>query len=251
MPADASGYDAIATLYDVDMARNMRFDDAAFYAQRCREAGTRILELGCGNGRILLALAEQGFDAVGVDASGPMLDELKMNAAARGVAARAMRMDARHLALDAHFDAVLCPYSLVTYMSAAGDATRLLDEARRVLRPGGSLVIDAFVPKPQAAMGDFVHDYRRPLGAFVLERSKRITPLHDGINRIERRYRILTADGLLERQIDVCEVIRPFTPEALVALLAANGFDVDAAWWDYSSQLRTPDAQFFTVTARP
>jgi hypothetical protein len=41
----AAAYDRIAHLYDVDMARNMPFDDVALYAQICCDEGGRALEL--------------------------------------------------------------------------------------------------------------------------------------------------------------------------------------------------------------
>src|SRR5262245_60047753 len=68
-----SQYDRIAHLYDVDMARNMAFDDADFYTRVCAKVGGRVLEMGCGNGRILFALLRAGIDAVGIDGSANML----------------------------------------------------------------------------------------------------------------------------------------------------------------------------------
>ena len=38
-------YDAIADLYDVDMARNMAFDDVTFYEEVCRTTPGPVLEL--------------------------------------------------------------------------------------------------------------------------------------------------------------------------------------------------------------
>ncbi len=57
--------------YDVDMARNMPFDGVGFSAGAgCAEANGLMLELGCGNGRILLpGYFVRGIDAMGVDAS--------------------------------------------------------------------------------------------------------------------------------------------------------------------------------------
>src|SRR5450755_2454202 len=68
-PLSDTAYDRIAQWYDVDMARNMRFDDVAFYAELCQREGGRVLELGCGNGRVLLELVGRSIDAVGVDTS--------------------------------------------------------------------------------------------------------------------------------------------------------------------------------------
>src|SRR5206468_3078186 len=56
-------YERIAHWYDVDMARNMPFDDVAFYLGVSANKGGRVLELGCGNGRILLELLARGIDA--------------------------------------------------------------------------------------------------------------------------------------------------------------------------------------------
>lgn len=238
-------YDAIASLYDVDMARNMPFDDVGFYARTCLDAGGRVLELGCGNGRILLSLLEGGVDAVGVDASGEMLKQLRERRDAP-----VAQMDARALAFAPAFELVLCPYSLITYMARDGDAQRLLDEAHRVLMPGGRIVVDAFIPRAGMPGQDFSVDYRRPCGEGMLERAKRVTPLAPGRNRIERRYRVYGPDAALTRQIDTCEDIRLFAPEELTALLQERGYSPEQQWWDYSSRERPDAAQFFTVVAR-
>ena len=76
-------YDRIARFYDVDMARNMAFDDVGFYAELCARHGGTVVELGCGSGRILLELVARGVDAIGVDTSAGMLRELQRKAAAR------------------------------------------------------------------------------------------------------------------------------------------------------------------------
>ena len=93
-----TNYDRIARFYDVDMARNMPFDDVGFYRSLSAAAGGRVLELGCGNGRILLELIAAGIDAMGVDASAGMLAELRRKAQARGLPAPVARMDVRALA---------------------------------------------------------------------------------------------------------------------------------------------------------
>ena len=79
-------YDRIARFYDVDMAQNMPFDDVGFYVRLCEPLRGPVLELGCGNGRILLELARHGIDAIGIDASAGMLAELRRKAALRSLA---------------------------------------------------------------------------------------------------------------------------------------------------------------------
>ena len=71
----------------------MPFDDVGFYVGLCAPSRGPVLELGCGNGRILLELARHGIDAIGIDASAGMLAELRRKAALRSLPARAVRMD--------------------------------------------------------------------------------------------------------------------------------------------------------------
>jgi SAM-dependent methyltransferase len=246
----SGNYDRIARFYDVDMARNMPFDDVAFYAGVCRRKNGPALELGCGTGRILLPLLTQGIDGYGIDASAAMLHELRNRAQARSLAAGVCRMDLRALAFRRVFNTVLCPYSLVTYLTSDDDLDHAFAGIHDSLNPGGLLVVDAFVPRPVAGHTDFRLDYRRPFGAHVLARWKRIAPVDPSINRIERRYQVLATDESVLEQIDIAEEIRPVDPEALRSLLALRGFTVDEAWWNYTQREEVPAAQFFTVVAR-
>ena len=242
-------YDRIAPFYDVDMARNMPFDDIGFYAGLCGERGGRVLELGCGSGRILLELWRRGIDAYGADASAGMLDELRRKAHAHRYPLRAARMDVRRLAFRAGFTTILCPYSLITYMVGADDAAALLAGVRPLLAPGGMFVVDAFVPRPLAASDDFRVDYTRAFGDGLLVRAKRVQAVDAATNRIERRYQVLDADGALREQVEVAETIRPFSPDALRAAIAAAGFLPGPGWWNYGAAAVAADAQFFTLAA--
>ena len=248
--APRPGYDAIAHLYDVDMARNMPFDDVGLYARLCAASPGPALELGCGNGRITLDLLARGVDVTGVDGAARMLAALVDKARSRGLPEpRVCRMDVRALGFKPGFAIVLCPYSLVTYMTADMDAPAMLREARRVLAPGGVVVVDAFVPRPAVTSGEYTQDYARPYAGGTLVRSKRVTALSPRVNRIERRYDALAADGSLQERVETREEIRTFTPSELLALLDGAGLRVRSTWWDYASNAARGDARFFTAVA--
>lgn len=246
-----SNYDRTARFYDVDMARNMEFDDVALYVAEARRRRGTTLELGCGNGRILLALAAAGAQAVGIDRSANMLAALREKATARALPSPLVcRMDVRALAFRPAFTTILCPYSLVTYLTSDDELRCMLAGVRAALTSGGRFMIDAFVPRAVAANPQFTLDYRRPFDAGELLRWKRITRVSDSINRIERRYQVCAATGCITETIDVVEDIRPMAPHILRQGLAANGFAIEQEWWDYGAG-RADGAQFFTVRARP
>jgi SAM-dependent methyltransferase len=245
-----ANYDSIAHLYDLDMARNMAFDDVAFYARLARGAQGRVLELGCGNGRILLDLLARGIDMVGADSSPGMLSELVKKAATRGFAPRVCLMDARALAFGEQFALVLCPYSLITYMTGAGDAARMLAAVRDVLAQGATIIVDAFIPRPSPPDTGYSLDYRREQRDMILTRSKRVAAIAPNINRVERRYELVASDGRLVERIETCEDVRQYAPEELMHLLGTSGFKVEQQWWDYGAAGGPVGAQFFTVSAR-
>jgi 2-polyprenyl-3-methyl-5-hydroxy-6-metoxy-1,4-benzoquinol methylase len=65
-------YAFVAELYDYVPGYANR-GDLDFYLNMCRSADGKILELGCGTGRILIPIAQAGFSIVGLDGSEDML----------------------------------------------------------------------------------------------------------------------------------------------------------------------------------
>jgi SAM-dependent methyltransferase len=244
-------YDAIAEVYATDMGRSMPFDDVAWYRQQCVSRAGRALELGCGTGRILLELLAGGVDAIGVDRSLPMLQQLRRDAAERGIEARVVQMDLRGLALAADFKTILAPYSLITYLTNPEVAVAALLRVRSLLAPDGRLVVDAFIPQPVESFADFRLDYRRPHGEQTLERHKRITANADGTNRIERRYRLFAADDTLRDEFHTDETIRPYTSAAIAALAEAAGLRVESWTFDYGAFGGGSNFRFATAVLAP
>src|SRR5260370_29589963 len=82
-------YDSfIADYYDESPVVGRRLQDVAFYRDAVREFGDPVLELGCGTGRITIALSEAGKRITGLDLSGRMLERAVKKRAALRVEAR-------------------------------------------------------------------------------------------------------------------------------------------------------------------
>jgi len=102
---------------------------------------SRLLDVACGSGRPTLRIARKtGCRVSGIDLHGEGIASAKASAAELGCAERAdfHQGDAsgRPPFADGHFDAVMC----IDAINHLPDRARVLEEWRRVLKPGGRLL---------------------------------------------------------------------------------------------------------------
>ncbi len=103
-----------------------------------------LLDLGTGTGRMLELLAPLYERAVGIDASSSMLAVARANLDAAGVANAQIRLgDIYNLPLPRDAFDLVTIHQVLHYLD---DPERALDEAARVLRPGGRMLIVDFAP---------------------------------------------------------------------------------------------------------
>jgi SAM-dependent methyltransferase len=97
--------------------------------------GERVLDLGCGAGRFVAALREAGAEPVGVEIAGAALDRARANVP--GADLRLLEPDGSLPLEHRSVDLVWCSEVL----EHVADVSHLLVEVRRVLRPGGRLLV--------------------------------------------------------------------------------------------------------------
>lgn len=97
--------------------------------------GERVLDLGCGAGRFVAALRDAGAEAIGVEIAPAALERARANAP--GADLRLLEPDGSIPLGHGSADLVWCSEVL----EHVADGSHLLQEARRVLRPGGRLLV--------------------------------------------------------------------------------------------------------------
>jgi len=131
-----------AKLYDL-FYRDRDYDgEIAFVRQKLDQhaPGARsILDAGCGTGRHASALAEAGYDVVGVDASTPMIEQAKSRTSSKSTFHVA---DLCHLDLGTKFDAAIALFHVVSYLATPADLERGFSSIRRHLGIGSLFVFD-------------------------------------------------------------------------------------------------------------
>ncbi|MEU3987700.1 methyltransferase domain-containing protein [Streptomyces platensis] len=156
-PARGNDYDSFAEAYAADNENNLLngyYERPAMLALAGDVAGRRILDAGCGSGPLSAALRDRGADVTGIDASAGML-ALARRRLGDDAALRVVDLSDPLPFADGAFDDVVA--SLVLHYLEDWGPT--LAEMRRVLKPGGRLILSVQHPFVDYAIQDPRPDY--------------------------------------------------------------------------------------------
>lgn len=128
-------YRAILPYYDDALEDR---GDLRFWSAIARRWGSRrILELGCGTGRVTKVLSRDG-PVTAVD----LLTEMLRLALRRAPRARAVAADFRRLAFTSPFDLVVLADDPMSHLTSDEDRTRVVESMSQHLMPGGRVVLE-------------------------------------------------------------------------------------------------------------
>lgn len=116
--------------------------DLEHYQDHCAQA-SQLLELGCGSGRVLAALAAPSRECTGIDIHPGLLD-LAREALADAPNTRVLNQDMLALSLDSKFDRILLPFCGLYCVEGQEDLDRLFAGVARHLSPEGQFILDTY-----------------------------------------------------------------------------------------------------------
>ena len=248
------GWDEYAPFYDWENAQTVARRDVRFWKDLARRQAGRVLELGCGTGRLAIPLLKAGVDLVGIDRSEPMLGQARAKARRARIADRArfVRGDIRHLPFRKRpgFSLVMAPYGMLQSLTRERDLAATLDSISGVLRRDGLLGIDLVPDLPRwseyservtlsGARGARAHltlresvrqDRRRGLTMFDQEYIERRRGKERQVHRFALTFRTLSVPQMRRR-------------------LERAGLEVRAVLGDYRGGAWHPDADVWIILA--
>ena len=157
------GYGAIAEIYD-RLNAEIDYNAWAAFAERHFDRylparPSLVLDLACGTGSMTVALAERGYDMIGVDGSEEMLSVAYERSAGKSILY--LLQDMRCFELYGTVGAVTCCLDSLNYLTDDGDLEECFATVHNYLEPDGLFLFDVNTPyKFEKVYGD---------NAYVLE----------------------------------------------------------------------------------
>ncbi len=225
----ASGHD------EVRRARALASE--RFYMDEARQSGGRVLELGCGSGRLTLPIAQNGIEIVGADLSNPMLDRARAKARAAGVRVQYLQADMRRFDLPGEFSAIFIPGNSLLHLLTIEELKQCLASVRRHLAAGGRLVFDISkwdvrrLAQNPGQRYPVLHLNDPKRGEIAIEE----TSSYDSAAQIRHVVWYLSAANAADfRVIDYH--LRVIFPQELLLLLEVAGFRLEARYGEFTRE---------------
>lgn len=233
----------LAELYDQTPGYNDRAD-RDLYLEYCRMTEGKIIELGCGSGRILVPAARAGSHITGVDISPYMLARCreKLNQTESEVRTRVRLIEASitDFEIDGQFQLAIIPFRPLQHLISPEQQLACLKNINRHLERSGRLVFDVFqvnleyLYNPRYREETVVNSDLDLGDGRRMKLSHKVSALHraEQYNDVEIIYDVTDSDGKTERIIHAFP-FRYFFRYEVEHLLARCGFRVIELYGDF------------------
>lgn len=232
--------------------------DVEFYANLAEEVEGKVLELGCGTGRVTIPIARRGIEIVGLDSNSFMLEKgtRKGKMARIGDHMQFIEGDMREFHFRGTFSLIIIPYRSFLHLLTVQEQMDTLRNIYRHLPSGGIFALNVFVPKINHLYEE--DDKSSTRGIYDIPGSEDRLAVWDftrfdhymQIGEIIRQYERLNVKGEVIQRIISPLHIRYVFPFELHHLLKLSGFSVVHKYGDFYKTPFGPESQELIIVAR-
>ena len=232
---------------------SLEADDLPFWLDWAEQQGGPILELGCGTGRVMLPLAQAGYEIVGIDHDPEMLAFLSDEATVRQVGEiDIIQADITTLHLNQRFALVLMPCNTFSTLSSRSQRATV-QRSREHLRQNGIFI--ASMPNPQVLVSLPRHGAAQLETSFLHPLSGHPVQVRSEWKRSKEtvtffwHYDHLLPDGHMERQtLSARHYLH--SKDGLLETFRQAGLNIEATYGDYDSTAYDKDSPYLIVVSR-
>ena len=206
-----------------------------------------VVDLGCGTGTLTELMYAKGYDMIGVDASGSMLNAAMEKKERSGSEILYLQQDMRELDLYSTVGTVLCVCDSVNYILEEEELLGVFSLVKKFLYPGGVFLFDFNTDyKYREVIGDATITETKEDCSFIWDN---FYDVEEGINEYDLTV-FVREEGELFRRFQETHYQRGYTLEQMRNLIEQAGMDVVEVRDVDTGEAVSPESQRICLVAK-
>ena len=226
-------FDRIAHVYD--LVYDYKTEDIEFYQDLAKKAGSPVLELACGTGRILIPIAREGVEITGIDLTENMLKVLKKKLSKENERTRKNAEIMKGNMVDfrlGKFNMICLPFTSFFVLNKA-EQKKCLKNVYDHLNPKGVFAMDAFNFDPNHPQNVMQHHNTVPYeGGYITKMASNAREDRKQVMHVTFFYEIIDRKGKVRKIIEKFD-LHWVLPDQMKAMLKAAGFGKVSLYGDF------------------
>jgi ubiquinone/menaquinone biosynthesis C-methylase UbiE len=248
----------LAETWDLFRGNTSGWADRFFFREFIEQHSGRVLDVGCGTGRLLLDYLSDGIDIEGVDNSPQMLELCRQKGSDLGLTPTLYQQSMQELDLPHRYRVIIVPSSSFQLVTDVDDARQAMDNFFRHLEPGGILIMPFMLlwQEGTALETDWIQDGEMALpeaGVVIRRWSRARFDPENQLEHTETRFeKIVEGDIITSEYHSRSPATRAYTQAQARQMYLQSGFRDLKFYSEFSLEpAREADRIFSVVGVKP